>query len=153
MIGRPGEERARCSNGRDGDDRDRDEMGPQPQHAFVIGACWQQQATQARESRLRAPVCGSTPRRRSADSHPRGIYDLSVGRVGWWLLTATTLAFIVLVAAAAWAPDKWTGIVILELFGLYLGAMLIVGTAAFVITALVRSKRAADRAQRAAPDV
>jgi hypothetical protein len=76
-----------------------------------------------------------------------------VGRVGWWLLTATTLAFIVLVAAAAWAPDKWTGIVILELFGLYLGAMLIVGTAAFVITALVRSKRAADRAQRAAPDV
>jgi hypothetical protein len=76
-----------------------------------------------------------------------------VGRVGWSLLTATTLAFIVVLAAAAWAPDEWTGIVILELLGLYLGAMLIVGTAAFVFTALVRSKRAVDRAQRASPDV
>jgi hypothetical protein len=68
-------------------------------------------------------------------------------------MTATTLAFVAVLAAATWKPDEWTGTVILELLGLYLAAMLIVGTTSFVITALVRSKRAADRAEGAAPDV
>jgi len=62
------------------------------------------------------------------------------------------LAFVVIVAAILWRPDKWTGFVLVELFGLYLGAMLIVGSSAFVISALVRSKRAADRAEQAGFD-
>jgi hypothetical protein len=75
-----------------------------------------------------------------------------VSRVGWWLLATITLAFVVIVGAILWRPDKWTGFVLVELFALYLGAMLIVGTSAFVISALVRSKRAADRAEQAASD-
>jgi hypothetical protein len=75
-----------------------------------------------------------------------------VSRVGWWLLATITLAFVVIVGAILWRPDKWTGLVLIDLFGLYLGAMLIVGTSAFVISALVRSKRAADRAEQAASD-
>jgi hypothetical protein len=62
------------------------------------------------------------------------------------------LAFVAMVAAIFWRPDKWTGLVLVGLFGLYVGAMLIVGTSAFVISALVRAKRAADRAEQAASD-
>jgi hypothetical protein len=51
-----------------------------------------------------------------------------VSRVGWWLLAAITLVFGAMVAAIFWRPDKWTGLVLVGLFGIYVGAMLIVGT-------------------------
>ena len=78
--------------------------------------------------------------------------DLYVSKLGWCLLATATSVFIVVVAIALWRPDKWTGLVLLGLFGLYAGVMGVVGTSAFVLTALVRSKRAADRAEQAASD-
>ena len=83
----------------------------------------------------------------------KGNYNPLVGRIGWWLLVGISTAFIVLVAAAVWRPDKWTGVFLLSLAALYVGVMAVVGTVAFVVTSLVRSKRAADQAQRAAADV
>jgi hypothetical protein len=70
-----------------------------------------------------------------------------VGRIGWWLLAFITAAFIAFAAAVVWDPDKWNGVALLGLTALYVGAMLVVGVVAFVVTALVRSRRAANQAQ------
>jgi uncharacterized membrane protein len=81
---------------------------------------------------------------------PEALTIRYVSKLGWCLLATITSVLVVLVAIALWRPDKWTGVVLLALFGLYVGTILIVGTSAFVATAVVRSRRAADRAEQSA---
>jgi hypothetical protein len=68
-------------------------------------------------------------------------------------MRGTTFVVVAMIVVALWESDEYTGEVIFQLVGLYVVVMLIVGIPDFVITSLVRSKRAADRAQRANPDV
>jgi hypothetical protein len=45
-------------------------------------------------------------------------YALSVGRVGWSLLAALTVAFVTAATAVVWRPDKWAPVEFLVFAGL-----------------------------------